>query len=112
MPLHPVRHQGGEAVSVHRQGAARLYRRLIGTGENQTPQTAQLLLQKAHGVFQLVRAQGVGAAQLREVFRCVGGGLFFRLHLPQDNGDAPLGQLPGAFASGQTRADDGNYVHR
>ena len=28
MPLHPVRHQGGEAVSVHRQGAARLPRRL------------------------------------------------------------------------------------
>ena len=107
----PLRHQGGEAVAVHRQGAAGLHPRLIGAPQDQRAQAAELLLQKAHGVFQLVAAQGVGTAELREAVRCVGGGPLLRLHLPEGHLDSPLGQLPGAFAAGQAGAYDG-YVHK
>ena len=74
------------------------------------PQPPQLLLQKAHSVLQLVGPEGVGAAQLREVLRLVGGGLLLRLHLPEGDIDAPLRQLPGALTAGQAGADDCN-VH-
>ena len=52
------------------------------------------------GFLIMVGAQGIGAAQLREIICDVGRGLFLRLHLPQGDPDAPLGQLPGTFAAG------------
>ena len=105
-----LRHQPGKAVAVHRQRAASLHPGGIGALQNQAVQPPQLLLQKAHGVFQRSAPQGVGAAQLREVFRCVGGGHFLRFHLVKLHLDPPLGQLPGTFAAGKARADD-CYVH-
>ncbi len=105
-----LRHQPGKAVAVHRQCAAGLHPGGVGALQNQAVQPPQLFLQKAHGVFQRSAPQGVGAAQLREVFRCVGGGHFLRLHLVKLHLDPPLGQLPGTFAAGKARADD-CYLH-
>ena len=105
-----LRHQPGKAVAVHRQRAAGLHPGGIGALQNQAVQPPQLLLQKAHGVFQTRSPEGVGATQLRKVFRCVGGGHFLRFHLVKLYLDPPLGQLPGALAAGKARADD-CYVH-
>ena len=105
-----LRHQPGKAVTVHGQCAASLHPGGIGALQDQAVQSPQLLLQKTHGVFQTCAPEGVGAAQLRKVFRCVGGGHFFRLHLVKLYLDPPLGQLPGAFAPCKARADD-CYVH-
>ena len=107
----PLRHQGGKAVAVHRQRAAGLHPRLIGAPEDQGAQAAELLLQKAHGVFQLVAAQRVGAAELREAVRDMGGGALSGLHLTEGDLEAPLGQLPGALAAGEAGAYNG-YVHK
>ena len=105
-----LRHQPGKAVAVHCQCAAGLHPGGIGALQDQAVQPPQLLLQKAHGVFQTRAPEGVGAAQLRKVFRCVGGGHFLRFHLVKLHLDPPLGQLPGTFAAGKARADD-CYVH-
>ena len=105
-----LRHHAGEAVAVHRQCAAGLHPGGVGALEDQGAQPPQLLFQKAHSVFQLVAPQGVGAAQLREVFCLMGGGLFFRLHLPEGDVDTPLGQLPGSLRAGQAGADN-CYIH-
>ena len=105
-----LRHQSGKAVTVHGQCAASLHPGGIGALQDQAVQPPQFLLQKAHGIFQTRAPEGVGAAQLRKVFRCVGGGHFLRFHLVKLYLNSPLGQLPGAFAAGKTRADD-CYVH-
>ena len=101
----------GKAVAVHRQGAPRLHPVGVGAGQDQGAQAAQLLLQQAHRVLQLVGAQGVGAHQLRELPAVVGGGHFGGLHLPQLHGDAPLCQLPGGLAPRQARADYDDRFH-
>ena len=103
-----LRDGGGEPLPVHSQGAARLHPRLIGTAQDQRPASAQLLFEEPHGVFQLVGAQGVGAHQLGKARAVVGGGHFMGLHFRQNDGNAPLGQLPGALAPSQARADDGD----
>ena len=102
---------GGEGVAVHRQGAPRLHPVGVGAGHNEGAAPAQLLLQKPHRVLQLVGAQGVGAHQLPEIPAVVGGGHLLRLHLPQFHRDAPLGQLPGRFAAGQTGAYHDHRFH-
>ena len=101
----------GKPLPVHGQGAPRLHPRLIRTAQDQRAAPAQLLLEQAHGVLQLIGAQGVGAHQLGKAGAVVGGGHFAGLHLAQRDGNPPLGQLPGALAPGQARADDG-YTHR
>ena len=102
----------GKAVAIHRQGAPRLHPVPVGTGQDERAHPPQLLLQQPHRVLQLVGAQGVGAHQLPKPGGVVGGGHFFRLHLPQDHGDAPPGQLPGGLRAGQARADDDDRFHR
>ena len=111
MAPDPLCHQGREAVAVHRQSPAGLHFGSVGTGEDQAPQAAQLLLEQSYSVFKLVGAQGIGAAQLREEIALMGWGLFLRLHFPESDGNAALGQLPGAFTAGQAGADD-CYIHR
>ena len=102
---------GGEAMAVYRQSASRLHPVGVGAGENDALKPPQLLLEKAHGVFQLVGAQRVGAHQLGKIRALVGRGGLFRLHLPQCHRDASLCQLPGRFAPGKARADDGDRLH-
>ncbi len=101
----------GEGVAVHRQGPAGLHPVGVGAGHNQGLAPAQLLLQQAHRVLQLVGPQGVRAHQLPEIFGVVGGGHLFRLHLPQLHRDSPPGQLPGGLAPRQAGADDDYFVH-
>ena len=109
--FHPLRHQPGKAVAVHRQSTSGGNGGLVRAADDEAAQLPQLLLQKAHGVFQPRRPQGIRAAQLRKIGGLVGRGHFFRLHLPQGHGNAPLGQLPGALAAGQPCADHCNMVH-
>ena len=106
-----LRNRGGEGVAVHRQGAPRLHPVLVGAGHDERVTPAQLLLQQPHRVLQLVGAQGVGAHQLPEVGAVVGGGHFLGLHLVQAHGNAPVGQLPGRLAAGQTGPNDNHRFH-
>ena len=75
--------------------------------EDQAAQPPQLLLQKAHGVFQPVAPRGSWSSTAPQSSPLCGRGSFspasspVRLYL-----NSPLGQLPGAFAAGQARADD------
>ena len=57
----------GEGVAVHRQGPASLHTGGVRRLQDQAPQAAQFLLQKAHCVLQPCPPQGVGAHQLRKV---------------------------------------------
>ena len=100
----------GEAVAIHRQSAAGGDAGGVGTADDQAVQTAQLLLEKAHRVLQLVGTQGVGAAQLCKIFGFMGGSGLVGLHLAQGHMDTPLRQLPCSLAAGQTRADY-SYIH-
>ena len=59
--------------AVDRERAARLDPVCVRTGEDQTAQPPQLLLEQADSVGQLVRAQRVGADQLGKIVRMVGG---------------------------------------
>ena len=110
MAANFLRNQLGKAVAVHRQSTAGLHTGRIGTLENETVQPPQFFFQKAHGIFQRSAPQRVGAAKLREIFRCMGGRHFFRLHFTKPHLYSPLGQLPRAFTAGKSRADH-CYLH-
>ena len=110
MAANLLRDQPGKAVTIHRQRTASLHAGGVGTLEDQAVQPPQFLFQKPHGVFQSRSPQGIGAAQLRKVFRCMGGGHLLRLHFVKLHLNSPLGQLPGTFAAGKSRPDD-CYVH-
>ena len=74
------RHQPGKALTIHRQTPSGLHPGLLRAGKNQAAAAAQLLLQKANGVFQPIPPEGVGAHQLRKVRAVVGGGHLLGLH--------------------------------
>ena len=100
-----------KALAIHSERAAGCDAVAIRTLQNQRIQPAQLLLEQADRVRQLIAAQGVGAHQLRKIRRHVRRGVFLRLHLDQADRDAALRKLPRAFASGESRPDDGYGCH-
>ena len=107
----PLRHKLGEPFPVHGKGAAGGDPGQIGASEDQRIELPKLLLQEAHGVFETVGPEGVGADQLREGVPMMGGGLFLRLHLPQGDGVAPAAQLIRSLRPGQARAHYGDVCH-
>ena len=106
-----LRHQPGKAVAVDCQAAASLDPRRLGARQDQAPGPAQLLFQKAHGVFQSVAPEGVGAHQLRKIRAVMCRGHRAGLHLIQRHRKASLGQLPGGLAARQARADYFDRLH-
>ena len=83
----------------------------LGALENQAAAAAQLLFQQAHGVFQTVSPQGVGADQLSKVRAVMGWRHLMGLHFHQFHIDIPLGQLPSSLTPSQTRAYYGHCTH-
>ena len=105
-----LRHQSRKAVAVHCQCAASLHPGGVGAGHDEGAHPAHLLFQQSHRVFQLVGAQRVGTAQLREVVRFMGRGFLFRFHFAERHIHAPLGKLPGTLTACQTCTDH-SHMH-
>ena len=97
-----------ELLAIHGQGRAGGNAGLVGGGHDERAQPAHLLVQQAHGVLQMIGAEGVGAHQLGALAGAVGGRFLLGAHLEQAHGNAAPGQLPGGLRAGQPRADDGD----
>ena len=100
----------GERLAVHRQCTACLDAVRVRAGQNEAVQTAQLLLEQARRVGELIRAQRVRADKLCEIVRVMRRAVLRRFHLAQAHGNAALRELPCSLTAGQSRADDGNGI--
>src|SRR5690606_29744199 len=70
---------------------------------------AHLGVKQAHGIVgRVIRPEGVGADEFRQLLGLVCFGTAYRAHFMNDNGDASLGNLPGSFRAGETAADNVN----
>jgi hypothetical protein len=104
--------QAGKERPIHRQrlagGHARLFRRV----HHQTAEIAHFPLQQAHTRVQLIRAQGVGTHQFRQVLRTMRGrktrGLLFEKRHPQ----AGARKMIRAFATRKAASDNDNRMIR
>ena len=105
MTLDLIRNHLGKTVTVNRQAAAGFHTGGIGTGDDQTTQSAQFFFQKTNGIFQPVTAQRIGADQFRKGVAMVRRGLFVGLHFVKLHLDATLGKLPCSFCTGKTGTD-------
>ena len=91
---------------VHGQRLARRDAARVGRAEDQGVEAPHLLVQEPHRVGRLVRAEAVGADELRQPFARVRRREARRPHLVEAHRHAPAGQLPGGLAARQTTADD------
>ena len=109
--LQAFRDGAGKAHPIHRQSAAGGDPVQVRALQDEGAQPAHLFLQKANCIGELIAAQGVGADKLRKIVRAVSGTFFERFHFHKAHGDAPFGQLPGAFAAGKARAENRYSLH-
>jgi hypothetical protein len=104
-------HTGREDVAVHRErGSARdagVVRRLQDHGAQQT----HLGFEQAVRVRDLGALESVRADQLREAIGLVRRRAAHAAHLVDDNVVSTLGELPRRFATGESAADDVNFLH-
>ena len=112
MVLQLVGNITGESFPVHRQRTAGGHPGEIGCFHDEGMAQAHFLFQKAHGIGETVRPEGIGAHQFGKQGAVMGRGHFFRLHFNQRYLNALQGQLPGGFAPGQPCADDSCMRHR
>jgi len=103
-------HHPGKAVPVDRQRAAGVHAVGLGALEDEAAEPPQFFLQKADRVLKPVSPQGIGTHQLGKIRTVMRWRIFLRLHLDEAHRYAPPGKLPGGFASGETRADDGYFL--
>ena len=111
MRADALRDLARERLAVHGERAAGGDAVVIRARKHDGVKPAQLLLEQADGVRELIAAQGVGADELGKVFGYVRGGHFLGFHLDQAHRDAAPGQLPRALASRQARTDHGHWGH-
>ena len=83
---------------------------LVRRPEDQRSVLPHLLLEQSHGVFRGIRPEGVGAYQLGQVLVVMGRRKPPGLHFVQRGGEPRPADLVGRLASGQTAADDVNFV--
>ncbi len=101
----------GEDVAVHRKRAAGRQPRPVAASHDERTATAHLLVQEADGVgLVVVRAEGVGADELRKPVGLVSVGLPRRPHLVQHDWNTRPRDLPGCLASRESTADHMNRV--
>ncbi len=95
-----------KAVSVNSQCASSLHAGMISASENQGIKTAKLLFQETHSVFELIAAQRIRTAELREEGSRMSGRFFEGFHFKQRDLDTALSKLPGRLGPSKSRADD------
>ena len=95
-----LRHQGGEAVPVYRQGPSGRHRALMGRRHAGRAETGHLLLEQPGRAGEPGGLEGIGTDQLGESRAVVGGGVFIRLHLDQPDRYPGIGGGKGRLASG------------
>ena len=107
----------GKADAVDRQRDAGRHLVGIARGHDERAEAAHLLVQQADGVVRrVVRAERVGADQLRQAARDVRLGGAHGTHLVQDNRRTGAGDLPGRLGPGEAAADNvdgiqGRFTH-
>jgi hypothetical protein len=81
----------------------------VAVRHDERAEAAHLLMQEADRIrFGVVRAEGVGADELRETVGLVGIGAAHRAHLVEHHGHTGLRDLPGGFGAREPAADDVN----
>ena len=100
------RHGRREGLAVHGQGLARGHAVGVGQLHEVAAQFAHLGLEQADAGGQLVRAQGIGADQLRQPVTDMGRGTERRLLFEQGHLQACPRQAQGAFATGQAATNN------
>ena len=100
-----------KGLPVDRQCRPARHPRLVGAGEQEASERAQLGLEQSVRILELDGLEGVGADQLGEAVGLVRGRLHVRPHLVQGHLDAPLGERPGRLTAGQATPDDGRRLH-
>ena len=79
----------------------------IGTAHNQRIAAAHLFMQQANRVvLVIVRPEGIGADQLRQLIGFMGVGIFDRAHFMDDDVMTGTGDLPCGFGPSQSAADN------
>ena len=91
----------GEFIPPYGQGAARRQGVFECRTQNQTAQRLHLIFQNAQRPVGQSAAHRIAAHQLGQTVGDVGRGGAHRAHFIEGDGEAPLGQLPGRFGSGQ-----------
>ena len=101
-----------EAFAVDRKRPARRHFVLIAHAHDERSGAAHFLMQEADGVAcRIVRAEGIGADELRQAFALMCIGHAPGAHFMEDDGNAGLRCLPGSLAAGQAAADDMDGLH-
>ena len=96
-----TRDHSGKAFPIDRERAARGDAALVRAAHNEGTHEAKLLLQEPDSVLDIIRAEGVGADELRKGIELVRGRKPLRFHVDKANGDAALCQLISRLASGE-----------
>ena len=97
----------GEVLPVHGERAAGGQARAVGAGHDERARPAHLFVQQADGVvLGIVGTEGVGADELRELPRLVGGRRRFGAHLEEHRAHTAPRELPAGLRAGKPAADN------
>lgn len=106
MVFQRLRHALGKPVAVDGEGGTGGDFMRIAHADDERVGAAHFFVKQTDGASGIVRAEGVGANQLRAIAGMVRLGLVGGTHLVDDDIHAEIGRLPRRFATGKASADD------
>ena len=95
-------------LAIHGQRLAGRHPDGVGHGHECTAQIAHFLLEQAYARGQFVRAERVGADQLRQFGHDMSGRVAQRFLFHKGDGNAMAGEVQRALATGQAATDNGD----
>ena len=108
---HPLGHERGKTLSVHRERAARRHRAFVRGGKHFAPHDAKLCLEQSVRGGGVVAFERIAAHQLAHIVRGVSGAAAERFALDEPHGHAPVRESERGLTACQPSAYDGHLFH-